>query len=474
MMKKGLLTQFLIFLIMLYSYSAQAAVLVVKSGTDINLHYFFEGQVRIAKCAPYTVVNDISDCVNNRVGNLRKVEEEKYKVSIFKTLLFNKNKFQGQFKEDLVLYSKKDQPKKLGKRKVDLLEEKTKIEEFVHFVGVDQKSLKKLDQIKEEIQDIDKKIIELSDLSSAVSRMNQFVDNLYAQILDETTIHKFMNSNSSDLQVVFALQNFVDAKQLSGGGNHSCAITRTGLKCWGESGYNKTTPPVNLTNPKEVSSGWDHNCAIDDNGVQCWGSSSDGQLSVPTNLSNPKALYSAYSNSCVVDDNGVQCWGRNSDSQLNALNSLTSIPTAITGGYRHNCALDKGNIQCWGSDGYGQLKVPANLSNPTLVSSGHYFTCASTDNGIVCWGQNSSGQTTPPSSLNNVTSLDSNADYSCAINNGKVVCWGSNTDGQCTPPANLVNPTRVFTGGYHACALTDKGLVCWGKNGNNRLVPPAL
>jgi hypothetical protein len=56
-------------------------------------------------------------------------------------------------------------------------------------------------------------------------------------------------------------------------------------------------------------------------------------------------------------------------------------------------------VTCWGGGGFGQLTVPAGLTNPTAIAASARHTCAIDDNGVTCWGWNDAGQSTVPEDL---------------------------------------------------------------------------
>ncbi len=82
-----------------------------------------------------------------------------------------------------------------------------------------------------------------------------------------------------------------DAKQLSGGGSHFCALRESGgVVCWGSNAYGQlgdgtedvtTNLPTNvagLTDAVEIASGWLFTCARRSTGaVVCWGANDKGQ-----------------------------------------------------------------------------------------------------------------------------------------------------------------------------------------------------
>src|ERR1700694_5434338 len=81
---------------------------------------------------------------------------------------------------------------------------------------------------------------------------------------------------------------------ISAGGVHTCALTTSGVKCWGRNDYGQLgdgqacgtyicTTAVHVTGLTSgvaaVSLGWYHTCALTTvGGVKCWGANIYGQL----------------------------------------------------------------------------------------------------------------------------------------------------------------------------------------------------
>jgi alpha-tubulin suppressor-like RCC1 family protein len=65
--------------------------------------------------------------------------------------------------------------------------------------------------------------------------------------------------------------------QLAVGQSHACAITRSGLTCWG---YDHPMAPVpSLADLAAVSANWNNTCVLHGDGaIDCWGDNSRGQL----------------------------------------------------------------------------------------------------------------------------------------------------------------------------------------------------
>jgi alpha-tubulin suppressor-like RCC1 family protein len=361
--------------------------------------------------------------------------------------------------------------------------------------------------------------------------------------------------------------------QISSGGNHTCAISSdNNAYCWGNNsngqlGNNSTntsTVPVQVDTTgvlsgktiKQISSGGNHTCAISsDNNAYCWGNNSNGQLgnnstntsTVPVQVDTTgvlsgktiKQISSGGNHTCAISsDNNAYCWGLNSYGQLgNGTTSSSSVPVAVTqsgalsglnvvdiesGSYDNTCAIaSDNNAYCWGfNDSDGELgnNNTASSANPTAVyksgvlaglyiksiSVGYYHTCAiASDNNAYCWGYNSNGQlgngsTThalQPVAVDNTDNLSdltikdiSVGNYhTCAIaSDNNAYCWGYNSSGQLGNQQTSIStsPVAVYrggslssksilqisSGGYHTCAIaSDNNAYCWGLNSYGQL-----
>ena len=273
------------------------------------------------------------------------------------------------------------------------------------------------------------------------------------------------------------------ARQFAVGGNHTCAVLKTGkLVCWGKA---HGTAPVEVDlgggrTALAVAAGTNHTCAIaDDRSLKCWGDNTNGQLGDGDN--EPQATPT--------------------DVELGE----GRTPVSISLGGTHTCArLDDNSVKCWGSGAHGKLgdgnsgnhnePVAVNLADGMkahTVSAGRDHTCALLGDGrIICWGSNSSGQLGDGTGVDNVApvvvslgsdrtakSMESGALHTCAVlDDGSLVCWGLNADGQlgdatttdrnAPVTVNLGRTALAVTAGFkHTCALLDdNSVVCWGLN----------
>lgn len=280
--------------------------------------------------------------------------------------------------------------------------------------------------------------------------------------------------------------------QVDCGANHCCAVTATGLFCWGNNEFGQVTavgaPPTGTAKPLatpvkvlqpavQVATGEHHTCARDNGGtVRCWGLGSVGQLGDGNNTvgaaavvakvgASVKSLDCGKSFCCaVVDDGTVKCWGLNMQGQ---------IGTGITGPS-------------------AEAVVPTaskGVTGATAIASGDDHSCAIVTAGkVMCWGANgayqtgntgSSTQATPAQvpGFSGATAIAAGGDHTCALANGGLYCWGANGKMESAPGstaiyvavptlvAGVTDPLSAALGYHHTCARTAKGaLYCWGGN----------
>ena len=140
--------------------------------------------------------------------------------------------------------------------------------------------------------------------------------------------------------------------QISAGREHTCAVTNGGaVKCWGlnrdgqlGNGTLMTGSPTFVPRPVDVigltsgvsivSAGGDHTCAPTIGGAKCWGQNDAGQLGNGTFT--------------TIDPPGIP-------TPVD-VSGLTSGVAKISGGSGHTCAvLTSGGAKCWGHNQVGEL-----------------------------------------------------------------------------------------------------------------------
>ena len=352
---------------------------------------------------------------------------------------------------------------------------------------------------------------------------------------------------------------------MAAGYEHTCAVVRGGMKCWGNGnsgqlgvtirGYQPVPIDVDSLEPGEnkgvsaVSAGSSYTCALVKGGVKCWGVGDHGRLgdgstadrNRPVNVKGLEpgtdkgitAVSAGTNHTCAVLKGGLKCWGDGAFGVL-GYGSTTQqrVPvnvkglepgenkgvTAVSAGNAHTCAVVQGGVKCWGYRGDGSLgggSVATNKSVPldvkglgpykgvTAVSAGSNHTCAVVRGGVKCWGKGDHGRLGDgsdrmPNQLSpidvkglgpykGVTAVSAGSNHTCAVVQGGLKCWGNGQYGVLgdglesehnqLPPLDvkLLEPgtgkgvSAVSAGDKHTCAVVKGGVKCWGSSNNGRL-----
>jgi alpha-tubulin suppressor-like RCC1 family protein len=319
---------------------------------------------------------------------------------------------------------------------------------------------------------------------------------------------------------------------ISAGGAASCALTTSGLFCWGESlvaPYSATAatpyPVGNAPAFVSLTVGNGHACGLTSAGAAyCWGNNDSGQLGLGT-LSGMQGepgpvagglvftILSAgdYFTCGLTTDQRIFCWGNNTFGQIGDGGTITRLApvavsttshfTTLAAGFRHVCALaTTGTTFCWGENDTGQLGVTSTetckaptydyygdpivadfkCSTTPLPNTNGSFTSLAASNGTCgliagaqvpfCWGF-PAGQVA--SDLTFVT-LAAAENAVCGITTNKsVICWSYGYDYYRSVPlfVDVPSPTRLVAGHDHWCAIsgTDGSPFCWGGNSYGQL-----
>ena len=321
---------------------------------------------------------------------------------------------------------------------------------------------------------------------------------------------------------------------------HTCGIRSDGtLWCWGLGDYGalgtgdtmlRTTPTqVSLRTHSgagapgdwaSVTGGYNHTCAITTAGeLYCTGANFLGELGTyeavlqlePARVPGPQRwddVTAGYSHTCAVEAGGDGwCWGTNT---LGQLGDGTATPTAarrrldgqwrsVLASFRHTCGVRQdGTLWCWGWQGssgalghpsWGTQLAPRQVGTDAdwellEITRGpwHYARKAGA---LWGWGANGRGylglgtETAPlyPQPVGDPSwlSVDGNVRHTCALAaDGTLPCWGENAYGQLgvgsggwqTSPvtSTVTGWANVGTGGFHTCAVrTNDELWCWGR-----------
>lgn len=227
--------------------------------------------------------------------------------------------------------------------------------------------------------------------------------------------------------------NISGAVLIAAGGSHTCAANASKTFCWGNNdlgqlGDGANIPEAPRTEATEVpgaagalalAAGGSHTCAVTGSGVSCWGANGAGQLGNNTTvaaLSTPGPTSPALSgatflglglnHSCAGVGDSLSCWGANAAGQVNSSlqdqrspKGVLSNVLAVVGGTGHTCAITRNQtLRCWGLDSLGQLGAPGqtdvdvSLTNVSVAAAGAQHTCATANLLTYCWGSNDRGQ----------------------------------------------------------------------------------
>jgi len=269
-----------------------------------------------------------------------------------------------------------------------------------------------------------------------------------------------------------------------------------GIVLSGAVGYAQTTnetptvvsvPPqsVRSTNPyhlKKVVVGTNFVLGLLENQtLVTWGSNRFWQTTIPYRYKNTLFTDIAAGNhtSYALDTTGqVVVWADPIDCPT-CVDGQNVVPVAAqsgvvaiaAGGSNALAIKSDGSIVIWGSNLYGQLNVPANVTNVTqaAIGSGHVVVVKS-DGTVVAWGRNNFGQTSVPPGLTGVTAVAAGSYHSIALlSNGRGVAWGSNLYGESKMPG-FSNIVQVVAGyNFSAVRLSNGNVSAWGDNSDGNV-----
>ncbi|MGD0580358.1 MAG: hypothetical protein ABSC08_15685, partial [Bryobacteraceae bacterium] len=185
--------------------------------------------------------------------------------------------------------------------------------------------------------------------------------------------------------------------------------------------------------------------------------------------------YVTASDVTAIETNGYPiAWGTNYYGQMSVPAGLTNV-VAVSAGGDHSLALKSdGTVVAWGEDWYGQTDVPKGLKNVVAVSAGGGQNLALTSDGtVVSWGANADRLRSLPLSVTkcatgyycspnrgHVVAIAAGGAHSLALKgDGTVVAWGQNYYGETNVPAGLKNVVAIAAGAYHSMALKSDGTV---------------
>jgi alpha-tubulin suppressor-like RCC1 family protein len=236
--------------------------------------------------------------------------------------------------------------------------------------------------------------------------------------------------------------------ELSAGVGSTCALSASGVECWGEQYYARWSgtveSPVNGVSLEgdftRVSTGWDLACALRaDAALVCWGPEASGPLAPSGEFTSVAAGGSRRRGSrhaCGVrDDASITCWSYDDDTdEMGIPYDVAGSFKAVAVGYTIDCALDvSGHLRCWdsalGPASDPGAALPAPEGEFTRVVAGDGQACALRANGAVtCWTAMEDhryvvldGEYPGP-----FVDLTMGGDYACGLlANGAFRCWGA-------------------------------------------------
>ena len=317
---------------------------------------------------------------------------------------------------------------------------------------------------------------------------------------------------------------------VAAGGDQTCGIQASILKCWGNGEATGSDTPrqvvLGATTPVHVVVGNGAGvCAFDASGnATCIG---DLDLmtsyAVPTSLSvggrnGPwTTIAFGVDHTCVIDATTLEllCWGMNSNGQLagGASGADVTIDHAVTASYQNNefldvtavygttCAITTAHeVVCVGNGEFASDSpmLAAVATAPTTwtqdaIDGNH--SCLIGGGDVYCYGYDDNGSlgdgfvahgvlATPIASVSHAIDVVTGGQFSCATDGTTVGCWGGNQYGQlgngavsgATSPTEVTVATgpyaSITTGANHTCVIAGSGTpYCWGDNRDHQAAP---
>jgi alpha-tubulin suppressor-like RCC1 family protein len=190
---------------------------------------------------------------------------------------------------------------------------------------------------------------------------------------------------------------------------------------------------VSLPSATAIVAGTAHACAVTSSGVYCWGLNQFQQLGATTMTSGPVLAQGVtdihalsaplgggnyYDYTCgVLGSGAVECWGRQPTYAMKGCpdNTPCDVPvsgaTSVIAGFNFACAVgSSATLNCWGSDGFDTMVFMSAVTTPASSNYAAYlqqtngavaaqfdsrFThvlAVDTDGGLWGWGESTLGQ----------------------------------------------------------------------------------
>lgn len=286
-------------------------------------------------------------------------------------------------------------------------------------------------------------------------------------------------------------------RKITGAEGHACALTSTGLYCWGDSRTNQlgqgqgdhSDRPIRLESPEtqsivELALGAEFTCGRwirsgPSFGHTCWGWGATGSFGMgplsgslgPTEAADPStdeiiSIRAGRFGTCILRATGlIQCSGSNSSEQAGRpiadgdrffdWQDIEGPWDGLATGFTTTCGLRDGQAHCWGGSTFD-----SSFSFEPACVPDESGACASFFESIVVHERRGCG-------------LDGD---------GRAYCWGGNEGGLFGVDGSefLASATAVDTDlrfgfltmgkGRAICGIAlDGGLYCWGGNENGTL-----
>jgi predicted aconitase with swiveling domain len=184
-------------------------------------------------------------------------------------------------------------------------------------------------------------------------------------------------------------------------------------------------PSVSNQNLVAIAAGGSHQLALRDDGtVFAWGSNTSGQTNVPAAATNIIAIAAGnYHSLALRADGTVIGWGFNTSGQATALSNAVDVIAIAAGGNQTMALLADGTVTGrivtntpGASVNYGP--VTGDISNKITIAAGAYHGLAiGTNRTVNGWGATNYGQINIPAALTNVLSIAAGGYNSLALVN---------------------------------------------------------